>query len=303
MMPAPRVSVISIFYNGEAYFAEAIESVLAQDMPDWELLLVDDGSQDGSTAIAAAYVERFPGRIRYLTHPNRCNRGMSATRNLGLSHAQAPFVAFIDADDRWHECKLREQLAIFEQHPRIAAVCGAVNYWRSWIGGQDVIVPTGHALDVVVDPPGASLALYPLGSAAAPCPSDIMLRKGIVERLGGFEEHFTNELQMYEDQGFLAKLYLAAPIYFSSSRWLDYRQHDSSIVAQVKQTGRYEHVRRYFLIWFHDYLLALDDVDPRVAEACRKALQRLDHPQRTRLMDNIMALGEKAKSVGRRALR
>ena len=68
-----------------------------------------------------------------------------------------------------------------------------------------MIVPTGHVINCLVMPPEASLALYPLGKAAAPCPSDMMLRRDAVNAVGGFEEHFTGPRQMYEDQAFPGK--------------------------------------------------------------------------------------------------
>ena len=133
-------------------------------------------------------------------------------------------------------------------------VCGAVRYWRSWAGGDDVIIPSGHVQDRVVAPPETTLKLYPLGTAAAPCPSDLLMRRTAVAALGGFEEHFTGAKQMYEDQGFLAKLYLSSRVYFSSQVWLSYRQHDDSCVAEVTRNGQYHEVRRYFLDWFAGYL-------------------------------------------------
>jgi hypothetical protein len=96
---SPRVSVICIFYNAERFFAEAIESVLAQEGISFELLLVDDGSSDASTAMARDYAERFPEVVRYLQHDGHANLGMSATRNLGLARARGEYVALIDRFD------------------------------------------------------------------------------------------------------------------------------------------------------------------------------------------------------------
>ncbi len=196
----PRVSVISIFYNAEPYFAEAIESVLGQDFDDFELILVDDGSTDFSTKRAQTYAADDPKRIRYLEHPGHQNRGMSATRNLGLKTARGEYVAFIDADDRWGPAKLREQVAILDARAEVDAVCGIVNYWSSWQSGKDRFQPTGHVQDRPIAPPDAAMALYPLGTAAPPSPSDLLLRRSIIEKVGGFESSFTGPLQAYEDR-------------------------------------------------------------------------------------------------------
>src|SRR2546427_10186945 len=101
MSNQPLVSVVIIFWNAERFLQEAFASVFAQTYPTWELLLVDDGSSDESTAIAQRYVEHHPGQVRYLEHPGHANRGMSASRNVGIRHARGPYIAFLDADDVW----------------------------------------------------------------------------------------------------------------------------------------------------------------------------------------------------------
>ena len=78
------VSIVVIFLDEERFIEEAIESVIAQIYGNWELLLVDDGSSDGSTEIALRYAERHSGKVRYLEHSGHRNRGMSASRNPGI---------------------------------------------------------------------------------------------------------------------------------------------------------------------------------------------------------------------------
>ena len=277
----PTLSVICVFYNAADYLSEAIESVLAQDFADFELLLVDDGSTDGSDGIARAFAENNPDKVRCLAHPATVNRGISASRNLGLAQARADIVAFIDADDRWTSGKLREQLAIFERFPALDAVCGTVRYWRSWAGGEDEMIRSGHAQDRVIHPPEALLRMYPLGTAAAPCPSDLMLRRAKVLALGGFEEAFPT---MYEDQAFLAKLYLEGTIYCAGSHWLDYRLHDESCMARAISEGRYPEVRERFLRWFAGYVRSRPNPPLRVRLAIEKALLRYRLPRLVRLL-------------------
>ena len=81
------VSVIIPFLNAEKFIREAIESVLRQSYDNWELLLIDDGSTDGSTEVALMYTERHPGKVRYFEHKDHQNRGTCASRNLGIRHA------------------------------------------------------------------------------------------------------------------------------------------------------------------------------------------------------------------------
>lgn len=258
--------------------AEAVESVIAQTYLNWELLLVDDGSTDKSTGMAREFVSRYPAQIRYLEHPGHVNRGMSATRNLGIGVARGELICFIDSDDVWEPNKLVDQVQIMREHPELGMVCGTVLYWGSWSGDHDFLIPTGHVFDRAVPQPEALLALYPLGKADAPCPSDVMIRADVLARIGGFEEHFTGEKQAYEDQGCFSKIYLEAPVFFSSKVWLKYRQHRASCLTTVRREGQYGSVRLYYLSWLQRYLKAKRLVEPRIDEAISRSMWRYTHP-------------------------
>ena len=95
------VTVIVIFLDEARFIQEAIDSVLVQSYPHWELLLIDDGSRDQSSGIARSIADQRPGKIRYLEHAGHQNLGMSASRNLGIRHAKGKYIAFLDADDVW----------------------------------------------------------------------------------------------------------------------------------------------------------------------------------------------------------
>jgi glycosyltransferase involved in cell wall biosynthesis len=292
-----RVSVVTIFYNAAEFLGDAIESVLGQGYRDFELLLVDDGSTDASAEIALAHVQGESDRIRYLQHPCGENRGAAAARNLGIREARGELIAFIDADDRWRPGKLAEQVTLFDCFPEVEASCGTVNYWRSWAGGEDELVPTGHVRNTPIKAPEAILALYPLGKSAAPCPSDLMIRRTTAVAIGGFEEGFTGALQLYEDQAFLAKLYLEGTVYFDERCWLDYRRHDASCVATVSKDGRYDEVRRHFLEWLQAYLAERPDLQhPGVIGALNRALIPYRYP---RLRQPLRAAGKLVRKITR----
>jgi glycosyltransferase involved in cell wall biosynthesis len=272
----PRVSVITLFLNGEAFLADAIESVIAQSFTDWEFFLVDDGSGPAATAIAKEYASRFPGKVRYLDHPNHENRGMSATRNLGIRHARGELTAFIDADDIWLPGKLNEHVALLDRHPEVGMVCGTTVYWYSWSGGQDNVVPTGERQDVVIYPPEAGLVCFPLGPASPPSMSDIVLRSDLVRRLGGFEEQFTGH---YESRVFLSKVFLTTPVYFSSKPSNNYRQHPASCVATALRDGTHVKNKELFLNWLEQYLGTMEEVDRRIVLSVRRELFPYRHPR------------------------
>lgn len=106
----PVVSVVMPVYQGREHLASAIESVLAQTFEQLELLVVDDGSTDGSSGIARTYVER-DARVRYLQQENA---GQGAARNAGIGVARGEAVAFLDQDDLWLPNKLARQLPLLD---------------------------------------------------------------------------------------------------------------------------------------------------------------------------------------------
>ena len=258
MSPAPLVSVVAIFLDAERFLEEAIQGVLTQTHPRWELLLVDDGSSDGSSAIARRYAEREPDRVRYLEHPGHRNLGMSASRNLGLRHARGEYLALLDADDVWLPEKLERQVAILEAHPEVALLFGAPLYWFGWTGRsedreRDYVIDLKLPTEKVYDPP--SLLLPFLQRAApTPCPSDVLVRREAAVSAGGFEAHFTGVHMVYEDQAFFSKLLLRAPAFASGQTWDRYRQHPESCYAVSKATGGRAVARRYYLKWFRRHL-------------------------------------------------
>jgi glycosyltransferase involved in cell wall biosynthesis/SAM-dependent methyltransferase len=279
---SPLVSVVVIFLDEERYLGEAVESVLAQTYDAWELLLVDDGSTDGSTELARAYADREPGRVRYLEHPGHRNLGMSASRNRGLREARGEYVAFLDADDIWMPAKLADQVALIEAHPMAAAAYGPSEWWYSWTGDpadarRDFIYPLGVETERVIQPPSL-LTSYLKRQATTPCPSSILVRREVAIGVGGFEESFCGDAQLYEDQVFLAKLHTAVPVVVGTACWTRYRQRPDSCVASVKRAGGDRAVRRRFLAWLEGYLRSKGIMDPELWSAVRSASWKARHP-------------------------
>ena len=108
----PLVSVIMPAYNAGVFIEEAIRSVMAQTVADWELLVLDDGSSD-DTLIIAQRLAREDCRIRLM--PNERNMGVARTRNRGLDLCRGEYVAFLDSDDIWYPQKLETQLAAMKK--------------------------------------------------------------------------------------------------------------------------------------------------------------------------------------------
>lgn len=277
------VSVIIIFWNAEHFLQEAVESVFAQAYANWELLLVDDGSTDGSTDIARGYAHQYPGKVHYCAHQGHRNRGMSASRNLGIRNARGAYIAFLDADDVWLSNILEEQVAILEAYPEVAMAYGPVEYWYSWTGNpedreRDYVEKLGVPPNAVIEPPRL-LPLFLRDKATKP--SGILVRRQIIEQLGGFEDSFRGE---YEDQIFCAKICLSAPIFASGQCWYRYRQHPDSCYLTGQRTGDTHSHRLRFLNWLTKYLSEQKVRDRRVWRALSLELWRFSHPHAFRLL-------------------
>lgn len=275
----PLVSIVTAFFNSETFLEDAIESVLSQTYSNWELLLIDDGSRDRSTSIARQYARRYPGKMFYMEHENHENRGAAASRNRGIRQSAGEYVAILDADDVWLPHKLEQQVAILDAEPRAAMVCGRSLYWHSWTGKRedlqrDKAPDLGAPPDRLYEPPELLNLLYPIGKGGAPCPSDILLRRSMMELDGGFQEDFRGDYQLYEDQAFLTKLYLKHPIFVSSQLWDKYRIHPYSCVSTVTAARKNHSVRQFFLSWFEGYLLERGMEETPVWTALQNAILR-----------------------------
>jgi glycosyltransferase involved in cell wall biosynthesis len=290
----PLVSIIVPFFNVAKFLSESIESVLAQTYRHWELLLVDDGSTDGSMDIALRYVERYHPQVHYLMHEGHRNRGATVTRNLGIRHAGGDYIALLYADDVWLPQKLERQVAIMESQPEAAMVCGPSQYWFSWTGnpadiGHDFLNHLRVQTDTLLMPP-TWLTLSIGKKALTPCTSNILLRSEVIERIGGFEESFLGVNQLYEDQAFLAKVVLDAPVYVASECLDRYRKHPESCVSVVKKAGKTNSARLYYLSWLADYLSNQGVKDRALWQTLRKELWACRHPRISGVRQHLVAL-------------
>lgn len=301
MNTQPLVSVVIIFLNAEKFLEEAIESVFAQSYQHWELLLVDDGSTDGSTPLALGYAERHPDCVRYLEHADHQNVGASASRNLGIGHARGEYLALMDADDVWLPHKLAEQVAIFLSQPAAGMVYGNALYWYSWTGEladleRDYTPVLGDQLDTLIAPPQL-LYLFLQQKFHVPCPCTIMVRREVIARRGGFEEAFRGIFQLYEDQVFYAKVCFQEPVFVASACWAKYRRHPDSCVATVRAAGRQHAARYFYLDWLERYLAARGGRATAIWPTLQTQLRPYRHPilhyleQRTRRIISQGQLG------------
>jgi glycosyltransferase involved in cell wall biosynthesis len=289
----PLISVITPFLDAERFLEEAVESVLNQVYQCWELLLIDDGSQDRSTGIAKHYAHMHPKRIRYLEHEGHRNRGKSVSRNLGIKSAAGEYLAFLDADDVLLPHKLAHQLAIFHSHPDLIMIYGPTLYWYGWTGARqdlrnDRIHTLGNNKQTVLQPP-QPIIRYLNNPGSVPCTCALLVRRIAAANTGGFDDTIHD---LYEDQVFLVKLCLQGPVFIDIECCDKYRQHpDSSSHAAIK-SGEYHpylpnRARSAFLDWLGEYLEEQHVDDPKLRNAYHSARRPYRYPRLYRLLGPI----------------
>jgi glycosyltransferase involved in cell wall biosynthesis len=196
----PLVSVVIPVFNGERFLREAVQSVLAQPYSSIEIIIVDDGSTDGTATVARSLSET----VRYL---HQTNQGPAAARNRGIEQAQGSLIAFADADDLWPETKLALQLPYLIRDPKIDIVLGRIQQvlWSETVNG----------LSEEFAEPAFSVNL---GSA--------VMRKSVFERIGLFDE----TMRYSEDvDWFMRARESGAAIVTIDAVSLLYRQHEQNM--------------------------------------------------------------------------
>lgn len=166
------VSVIIPTFNRAEKVVRAISSVLSQSFTDFQLVVVDDGSTDGTKEALSC----FTNKIRYLSHNS--NLGVSAARNTGIRESDAALIAFLDSDDHWLSEKLAVQMDFFREHPE-AFICQTDEIWirkrRRVNPGKKHVKPSGDIFE-----PSLKLCLV--------SPSAVMLKRTLLEEVGLFDE-------------------------------------------------------------------------------------------------------------------
>ncbi len=225
MSQSPIVSVIMPVFNGQEYVAAAIESVLAQTYPDFELLITDDGSTDASLKLLRSYASQDP-RIHLNTQKNR---GLTPTLNALWQRARGTFIAVLEQDDVAMPDRLARQVSFLEQHPQVVGVSGA----------QILIDHQGRLLTCLSLPlDNSEIQAAALAGHSSLCHPGVMLRRTALAAIGGYDETLglAHDLDLWLRLGEIGELAnLAQPV-------VKYRLHNRSLselyCQQQRQEGR-----------------------------------------------------------------
>ena len=188
---------------------------------------MDDGSSDGSSAIARDYAARYPAKVRYLDHADHRNLGQSASRNAAMRMAAGTYIAYVDADDvaprqasptDKHSVRPAAGRTCLRCEPVLVQLVGRARWQRSRHSGRHEAGSGAPPARAVARPLPAGL-----GCRAGPFGSAGTALAGRGRRR--LDESYRGPLQLYEDQAFLAKVYVTAPIFVASDCFDQYRQH------------------------------------------------------------------------------
>jgi len=170
----PTVSVIVPLYNAREVIRETLESIRSQTWTDYEIVVVDDGSTDGS----GETVQKFDGILRYIRQENA---GVAAARNRGIMESSGRYLALLDHDDLWHPTKLEKQVQLLEQRPEVGMVVTDVAHIDR--DGRPM-----HIIGAGYNPKETFARLFVRGYV--PTPSAAMIRRSVLSAIGGFDESF-----------------------------------------------------------------------------------------------------------------
>jgi hypothetical protein len=204
-----KVAVVIPLFNGARWIEQTLASVLAQDLPASEVMVVDDGSTDGSAELAG----RHPN-VRVLRNPGK---GPNAARNHGLAQTAAPLVAFLDHDDLWHPAHLRHLAGVLERYPACPAAFSSVRPFRD--GDRCSLRPLRWSA-FALDP----WRVYPQ-SVKVGTPSAALLRRGALAEAGGWDARFTGA----SDYHLWLRLAARSPLVKSRAVTVGYRTQPDSL--------------------------------------------------------------------------
>jgi glycosyltransferase involved in cell wall biosynthesis len=223
MTDSPLVTVIIPAYNRVDYIEQTIASVLEQTYPQVQLIVIDDGSTDGT----CEKIQAFGNKLQLLTHPDHRNKGQSASINLGLRQARGKYIAILDSDDYWAPEKLDVQVNFLEKHPDIGLVY--TNGYAVNAEGEIIYPIYGNNHEENNDADAVLLDCYIL------LPQNSLVRKAVYDEAGFFEESYRSA----QDHDMLIRIAEITRFAYLQDFLFFYRRHPGSI-SSTQQALRWE---------------------------------------------------------------
>ena len=212
-----KVSTVIPAYNAECTIAQALDSALAQNCPDHEIIVVNDGSTDNTAII----LERYCERVRIV---NQANQGAAAARNTGIAHAKGKYIAFLDSDDFWMPGKLNTMIAALEQNPGASlAFSEFTTFSKPGVEGEQSALGHAPSMQELME------SLPPILT------STWVVNRNILKETGGFCETFKGA--GYEDSWMLYLLRELGKFVYVPNRFTLYRVYEDEENADKYAPG------------------------------------------------------------------
>jgi glycosyltransferase involved in cell wall biosynthesis len=234
----PTISVVISTYNRQRFIGEAIESVLNQSYPPLEIIVVDDGSTDGTERTVRSFDGKIP--IHYHWQPNR---GQASSLNLGVSLAKGDWIAFHDSDDIWYTHKLAVQVCHLQNHPDVSFFYSNMDYCLlDETGGTTAVSRRFHS------------ALVPLMFNGLPnvhVPT-VLVRRDVLRQVGGFNQG----LRIGESWELFTRIALAYQLHHIPECLAKQRYHPGQITRNMPiKVDTYRHFHKAMMsIWKNEPL-------------------------------------------------
>ncbi|WP_290868650.1 glycosyltransferase family 2 protein [Aquabacterium sp.] len=224
------ISVVIPVYNGEAFIAKAVHSVLSQSRRPDQVLVVNDGSRDGTLAA----LKPFGDQITVISLPNG---GAASARNAGIRAATSDVIAFLDADDSWHHDKLECQMAALARYPEVGFTC--CNFITKFLKtGQTVELlayyPKGLVLNFDEPLKRSALELLLECNVVGTC-SNVLIRRSVLDQVGIFNTAYRQS----EDYDLWLRCALVTPFLIQKDVLLEKVSHDHNLTGNFAETLKF----------------------------------------------------------------
>ena len=223
-----KVSVIIPVYNGEQFVSRAIQSALNQIIKPFEVIVINDGSKDGT----ADKLAEFGNNINVITIPNG---GVANARNIGITASTGEAIAFLDADDVWYEDKLKAQLDVFVRYPEVGFCCCDFTFIAN---GSDSVRKHFSRIkntdDIIFDKPlkASALEILITENFVGTC-SNVMVRRKVLDQVGLFNINYKQS----EDYDLWLRLALVTQFVLMSAVLLEKKTHDTNLTNNFLETS------------------------------------------------------------------
>jgi glycosyltransferase involved in cell wall biosynthesis len=215
MRANPKVSICIPSYNHSRFLPDAIESALRQTYPNFEIIVVDDGSTDDSLAIAESFAVKYPSLLKVFTHSGRRNLGIAATANLAFQKAGGEFWSGLPSDDVYYPDKLERQIAFIDKHPQVDWCYGHAQC----IDANGAILPQIFGWDISGDPHPVERQIIGNHISAM----TVLAPRSLLEKVGREDESL-----IYSDWELFVRMLSVSKVGFIDKPLVKYRLHSEN---------------------------------------------------------------------------